>query len=167
MALKSVRFISLLSTALLAGLLFCHALELPNKMKLDAASWLTVQQVLYNLFGPVASVIEPVAIVSTLALLVMARGRRLAFALTFLASLCLVAHLAEWFAVVDPVNRELNVWTQASMPADWTRARDRWEYGHAAGAALAIAALVALILATLADTPPARPPEAGGIRARP
>jgi hypothetical protein len=156
MALKTVRLISLLSTALLAGLLFCHALELPNKMKLGAATWLTVQQVLYNLFGPVAGVIEPVAIASTLALLVMVRGRRAVFALTLLASLCLVVHLGEWFAVVDPVNREVNGWTETTMPADWMRARDRWEYGHAAGAVLALVALVALILAALADTPRAQ-----------
>ncbi len=155
MALKTVRFISLLSTALLAGLLFCHALELPNKMKLGAATWLTVQQVLYNLFGPVAGVIEPVAIVSTLALLGMVGGRRTVFALTLLASLRLMAHLAEWFAVVDPVNREVNAWTETTMPVDWTRARDRWEYGHAAGAVLAIVALAALILAALRETAPA------------
>ena len=153
MALKTVRFVSLLLTALVAGLLFCHALELPNKMKLGAATWLTVQHTLYNAFGPVAGLIEPVAIVSTLALLAMVRGRRMVFALTLLASLCLVAHLAEWFAVVNPVNLEVNGWTEASMPADWARAHDRWEYGHAAGAGLTIVARSALILAALADTP--------------
>jgi len=40
--LKTVRFVCLYLTALLTGLLFCHLLELPNKMKLPAGTWLAV-----------------------------------------------------------------------------------------------------------------------------
>jgi hypothetical protein len=36
------------------------------------------------------------------------------------------------------------------MPADWGRARNRWEYGHAAGAGLTLTALAALIASILA-----------------
>jgi hypothetical protein len=151
-ALKTLRFLSLFLSALLAGMLFCHLLELPNKMKLSATTWLTVQQVLYNAFGPVSSVIEPLAIISTGSLLFMLRGRRPAFALTLVALLCLLVHLASWFIVVNPVNSEVNSWTPATMPARWIAARDRWEYGHAAGAVIALAALGALIAAVLSDS---------------
>lgn len=51
MILKIARFISLLFTALTAGVAFCHALELPNKLTLPADPWLNVQQVLYRGFG--------------------------------------------------------------------------------------------------------------------
>lgn len=152
MALKVVRFTSLLLTALLAGMLFCHLLELPNNMKLPEGLWLAVQQHLYNDFGPVASIIEPAAIATTLLLAFMLRRHRPAFGLTVFAALCLIAHLVEWFLVVNPVNIRVNSWTIATIPADWAGARNRWEYGHAVGAALAIAALAALIAASLADT---------------
>ncbi len=152
MVLKTCRFASLFLTSLLSGLLFCHLLELPNKMKLSAPAWLVVQQTLYNAFGPAASVIEPLAIIFTLITLFMLRGRRRAFALTLVAFICLVVHLASWFAVVNPVNAEVNSWTRTTMPADWTRARNRWEYGHAAGAGLTLTALAALIAATLAGS---------------
>jgi hypothetical protein len=149
--LKLVRFVSLFLTALVTGLLFCHLLELPNKMKMPADVWLPVQQHLYNAFGPVASIIEPLAIVSTLLVLVLVRRRAAAAILTLLAALCLIAHLAEWFAVVNPANLQINSWTKASIPADWTATRMRWEYGHAAGAALTLVALAALIAALLND----------------
>ncbi|HKD65382.1 MAG TPA: hypothetical protein VKB84_00985 [Candidatus Binataceae bacterium] len=152
MALKTTRFISLYLTALLAGLLFCHLLELPNKMKLPAATWLTVQQTLYNMFGPVSSVIEPLAIVSTLVVLLIVRRRQPAFILTLIGLICLMAHLVSWLLVVNPVNLEVNAWTQAGIPGQWTHVRNRWEYGHAAGSALVLAALAALLAAAMADS---------------
>jgi len=107
---------------------------------------------LYNEFGPVASVIEPLALLSTFFALIMVRRRRAAFVLTLIARVCLAVHLASWFVVVNPVNIEVNSWTQSTLPADWAHARNRWEYGHAAGAGLTLTALAALIGAALADT---------------
>jgi hypothetical protein len=152
MIAKTVRFASLFLTALLSGMLFCHALELPEKMKLPPSTWLAVQQTLYNKFGPSASVIEPLAIVFTLVALYTVRGRRSAFALTLLAAICLIAHLVSWFAVVNPVNIRVNSWTQSTIPANWRSARDRWEYGHAAGAALVLIALASLSWAALGES---------------
>jgi hypothetical protein len=148
---KTVRFASLFLTALLSGMLFCHVLEMPEKMKLSPSTWLTVQQTLYNKFGPTASVLEPLAIVFTLVALYTVRGRRLTFALTLVAAICLIAHLISWFAVVNPVNIRVNSWSERTIPANWTSARDRWEYGHAAGAGLALVALASLSWAALSD----------------
>lgn len=152
MVLKLVRLFSLLCTALIAGIAFCHALELPNKMTLPADTWLNVQQVLYRGFGAKAGPIEVGAIVSTLVLLFLVRKRRMAFVWTLVASVCLVAGLVIWFRVVNPVNLLVNSWTTATLPANWAQARDQWEYGHATHAALFIVGLVALILSVLADT---------------
>jgi Domain of unknown function (DUF1772) len=158
MFLKIVRFISLLCTSLIAGVGFCHALELPNKMTLPATTWLNVQQTLYRGFAFKAGPIEIGAIVSTLALLFLLRKRRLSFIWTLIASVCLVAGLVVFFSMVYPVNLLVENWTATSLPADWTSARDRWEYGHAIHAAFFIFGLVALILAVLTDTTSARVP---------
>ena len=65
MVLKIARFIALLLAALIAGVTFCHVLELPNKLTLSASTWLQVQQVLYRGFGPKAGLLEVAAAVST------------------------------------------------------------------------------------------------------
>jgi hypothetical protein len=145
-----LRFVSLFATALLAGPLFCHVLEMPAKMALPAELWLPVQQTLYNMFGPVSAPIELIAILSTalLALSLLGRGGAAGW-LTMVAALLLAGHLVEWFAVVAPANRLINGWTPATLPPDWAAVRDRWEYGHAAGAALVLPALALLILAGL------------------
>ena len=153
MALKVTRFISLLATALLAGLLFAHALELPNKMTLPPAVWLAVQQKLYNLWGPVSAPVEIIAILATAILAILVRRRRAIFAPTLLAAFLLPVHLVEWFLVVNPINGLVNGWSEAALPADWAAARNRWELGHAIGAVLVLVALVALILAAIRDGP--------------
>lgn len=151
MVLKTVRLISLLLTALAAGVAFCHALELPNKMAMPASTWLNVQKVLYNGFGRILGPVEYGALVATLVVLFLVRKRRTVFVLTLLASLLLVAGLVVWTSFVGPAN--LRVDTATSVPPDWTQVRNQWEYGHATRAALFVFGLVALILSVLADIP--------------
>lgn len=145
-----VRFMSLLLTALVAGLTFCHLLELPNKLAMPAETWLAVQQHLYNMFGPVGGPMEVGALLFTLAAALLVRRRQpAAFAPTLLAFCCILAALVVWFTVVNPVNLRVNGWTAASLPGDWIAARAQWEYGHAASFALLLVALGALIFAAL------------------
>lgn len=152
MVLKITQFIALLLAALIAGVTFCHVLELPNKLTLSAPIWLQVQQVLYQGFGPKAGAMEVGAAVSTLVLLFLVRKRRLTFSLTLVAAVCFVAALIVWFQVINPVNLLVNSWTIETLPANWAQARHQWEYGHATHAAIFIMGLVALILSVLADT---------------
>lgn len=59
-------------------------------------------------------------------------------------------------AVVAPVNGEISAALRASpetVPALWTRLAHRWEYGHAAGFFVQLAALGALLVSVLVDTP--------------
>lgn len=152
MVLKIARLITLVLAALIAGVTFCHVLELPNKLTLPASTWLQVQQVLYRGFGPKAGSLELGAAVSTLVLLFLVRQRRITFVLTLVASACFVAALVVWFQVINPVNLLVESWTVATLPANWVQARYQWEYGHATHAAIFIVGLVALILSVLTDT---------------
>lgn len=151
MILKTARLISLLLMSLAAGVAFCHALELPNKMALPASTWLDVQKVLYNGFGRIIGSVEYGALVATLVVLFLVRKRRSVFVLTVVAALCIATALIVWTSFVGPAN--LRVDAATSVPPDWTQVRDQWEYGHAARAALFVVGLVALILSVLADTP--------------
>ena len=153
MTLKLVRYLSLLLVALTLGLTFAHVLEIPGKLRLGGADWLTVQHNLYIAFGVVGAAIEVLGIVLTWLLVLMVRRRRPALWWTLAAAVCVSAGLADWFLLVAPMNAALSVWTPETLPADWTRYRDQWETGHAIHAALFALGFSALVVALLAEPP--------------
>ncbi len=152
MTLKLVRFASLCCTALVMGLAFAHVLELPGKLRLDGADWLTVQHNLYIAFGvPVGAALELGAIIFTWIAAAMLRGHRTAFRLTLWAAIVSTIGLVAWALIVSPMNAVLNGWTPATLPAGWTAVRDRWEAGHALHFVLFGAAFVLLVMSMLTD----------------
>jgi hypothetical protein len=157
MALTTARFFSLLLVALTLGMTFCHVMEIPGKLRLDGAAWLTVQHNLYVAFGTVGAVIELLAILLTWVVVFLVRRRRPAFFWTLGAAICVTAGLVDWFLLVAPMNAALSGWTPETLPANWTSYRNQWEAGHAIHAAffgLGFSALVAALLAeTLRDAP--------------
>lgn len=64
-AVHAVRFGSLYLVALTLGLAFAHVLELPGKLRLGGADWLTVQHNLYVGFGTAGAVVEVAAVLAT------------------------------------------------------------------------------------------------------
>ncbi len=152
----------MLLVALTLGMTFCHVMEMPGKLRLDGATWLTVQHNLYVAFGTVGAVIEVLAILLTWVVVAQARGRRSAFPWTVAAGLSVTAGLAVWIAVVAPVNAALSTWTPATLPPDWSSYRDRWEIGHALHAALLALGFGALVSALLVETPEDAPASSPG-----
>ena len=63
------------------------------------------------------------------------------------AFLCIAATQVVFWAFTFPVNRTTRNWT--TVPAEWTALRRKWEYSHAASAALNLLAFAAAILALL------------------
>lgn len=157
MFLRTWRFITILLTALLTGATFCHTLELPAKMHYSATLYLTLQKSLYWMFGPqgVGASIEVGAVVTTLVLAFLVRKRRPAFFLTLAATGCLlIAFPVLFFLFNSPVNAVWSgVTTPESIPSDWTRLRDQWEYSHAVRFGLHLLALSALVLSVILETP--------------
>ena len=119
MLLKIARLFNLLFAALISGIALCHALELPNKMTLPAATWLNVQQILYRGFGAKAGSIEVGAVVLSLMLLFLVCKRRVTFIWSLVASICFIAGLVLWFRVVNPANLLVDSWTTATLPGNW------------------------------------------------
>ena len=153
MALKTVRFLSLLLVALTLGMTFCHVMEIPGKLRLGGAAWLTVQHNLYVAFGILGAVIEVLAILATWVVVFLVRRRRPAFFWTLGAAICVTAGLAVWFLLVAPMNAALSGWTPETLPVDWTSYRNQWEVGHAIHAALFGLGFSALVVTLLAETP--------------
>lgn len=159
MVLRTVRFITLLLTALLMGTTLCHTMELPAKMLYNAELWATVNKSLYWVFAPpVGAIIEMGAILSTIVLTFLVRKHRPAFRLTLIATLCLVvAFFVIWIGFIAPMNAQIEQWTVGSLPADWTQVRNQWEYSHATRFLLHLIGFSALLLSVLRETPTSYP----------
>ena len=159
--LQTLQTISVVLAAFTMAQMLAHALEFPGKRRLDRDTYLKVQTIYYPGFT-IGGVFEPLALIAAFALLLFTPLGTTSFWLTAaaFAGLCL-AHAIYW-AITHPVNK---VWVKdeklgkpggsffaaGSMTAtgDWTALRDRWEWSHVARAALAVASLVALVVATV------------------
>ena len=154
MLLRIWRFLTVMLTALSMGAALAHLLELPAKVHYEPALWLRLLQTLYPpAFGTIGAFCEVGAVLAVLVLTLLVRRRRPAFAWTVAAAVCLVATHAAFWLLVAPVNATLLPLTPETLPPNWTFLRDQWEYTHAARAFLQIAALAALLVSILAETP--------------
>lgn len=145
MSLNALRFIAVIATALSMAGGFAHLYALPNKLPLSADDYLTVQQI-YRGWAFLGIVIF-VALFATAALAVLERHRRVTFALTLAAAILIALSLIVFFTFTFPANQATMNWT--TLPSNWEELRRRWEYSHAVGACLYLAALSALILSLL------------------
>ena len=72
-------FATLTLTALLMGMSFAHAPEMPQKLRVDGQTWLTFQHTLYPYFAYVGAPVELGSIVTAAFLSYLVRGQRPAF----------------------------------------------------------------------------------------
>ena len=151
-ALALWRFLAVVLTALLLGTTFAHVLEMPAKLQVDGALWMTLQHTLYRSFGTIGAVVEVGAIASVLVLSVLLRQHGRALWLTLFAATCLlVAFFVVWLVFTSAVNAETARWTASSIPTDWMHWRTRWEFSHALRFALHLVAFCSLVVSLLVD----------------
>ena len=155
MVLRGWRFVTLLLAALDMGMAFAHTLELPAKMQYSASFYSTVQHTLYWEFGNWPGILaEMGAILSSAVLIFLVRHRRPALQLTLLGfGLLAIAFFLIWLVFVAPMNVETGRWTLNSIPPDWTRVRNQWEYAHATRFVLQLIGFCALLLSIVLETP--------------
>lgn len=152
--MKILRFLTIMLTALSLSAAFAHFLEMPAKLQYDGALWLHLLQTLYPTFGKVSGVCEIGAVIASAVLVVAIRKRPKALPWTLLAALCLAVTHAIFWIWVAPVNAALLPLSPDTLPPDWTRLRDQWEFAHASRAILQIIALGALTISILAELAP-------------
>jgi hypothetical protein len=147
MMAKSVRLLAIVSVALFLIPAGAHFFELPNKMSLSVAEYMTVQKIYagWSFFG----IAIAAALLLTAMHTFMVHADRPALALSFLAFLCLAATQAIFWIFTYPMNVASNNWTVT--PENFEVTRQQWEYSHAVNAILTFAALVAITLSVLAS----------------
>lgn len=123
-----------------------HAMEFPNKIHMARDEYMTAQK-LYRGWQRVAPIVI-LALASTAMLIWRTQAAGPApRAASIIAFLCIAGTQAVFWAFTFPVNRATKNWTEA--PPDWEGLRRKWEYSHAASAALNLAAFAAAVLAVL------------------
>jgi Domain of unknown function (DUF1772) len=154
MLVRIWRLLTIMLTALSMGTALCHLLEMPAKITYGGALWLMLLQTLYRpAFGTIGAFFEFGAVVTAVVLTFLVRRHRSAFVWTLLGAFCLVvAHAAFWIWIA-PVNATMSPLTPETLPADWIRLRNQWEYTHAARAVLQIVAFGALVFSVLLEVP--------------
>ncbi|MGE3908904.1 MAG: hypothetical protein AB7K36_06120 [Chloroflexota bacterium] len=155
--LQAWRFGALLLAALSMGASFCHALELWPKLQWAAPLYVEVQNEppgLYVMFGTVGAVAEVGSVLAAGVLAYLARGRGASARLSLIGAVLLALALISWVVFVAPANSVMREWTPTSVPADWLRWRDQWEYAHAANFALKLVGFCALLASVLAEGVP-------------
>jgi Domain of unknown function (DUF1772) len=151
--MKLLRLLTIMLTALSMSAAFAHLLEMPAKIHYDGPKWLNLLQTLYPTFGKVSGVCEIGAVVASFILVVAVRKQPNAFRWTLLGTSCLAATHAIFWIWVAPVNATMVPLTPETLPVDWTRLRDQWEFSHAIRALLQIAALDSFVLSILSELP--------------
>ena len=152
-ALRLLRFSSIMSTALAMTAAVAHLMELPAKRRYEPALYVRLHRTLYWNFGRFAGPAESAAVLTTGVLAWWLRRRSpTAFSPTAAAAGCLAAAHGTFWAIVSPVNVEMVRWPLDAIPGNWTTARDRWEYGHAACACLLTGALAALVWSNVGES---------------
>jgi hypothetical protein len=153
--LRIWRFLTLVLAALALTMTSAHVLELPQKMRYDAAMYSAVNTTLYRYFATVGGAYSMGSIVAAIVLAVLVRHHRPAFAWTLAGGALLVLWLVSWLTLVSPVNAQVAAALRAdpqTVPALWMQLRMRWEYGHAIGFVIQLLGFCALVVSVPADT---------------
>ena len=145
MALRMVQFLALLLTALALVPAGAHLFELPHKISLSRDAYLTVQSIYagWAWFG----IIDQAALIMNVVLANMLRRQRPAVYFATAAAICFVVFFVIFFTWTFPANQVTSNWT--TMPDNWSRLRQKWEYSHAANAVVMLIALCSVTLAVI------------------
>ena len=149
--MKAIRTVVLIIAFLATTAPIAHLLELPSKLTLDGPLWLSVQQHLYRGWGMLYGPIEVLALVCCVALFILTRRdpeHRTAY---LVAATCYISMILYFFLFNDWVNQTLSNWTAATLPANWSEYRLKWETGHALAALFSLIAFVTLLQARLRE----------------
>ncbi len=150
MDIKAIQFAALVATALALVPAGAHLLTLSNKMELEPEAYFLSQQVFRGWAW--LGLMLAAALVADLSLALASRRRPVPFVLALGAAALILCSLGVFFVWTYPANQATANWTV--IPDNWRILRKRWEYSHAASAALLFLALCTVVLAVLAEQRP-------------
>jgi uncharacterized membrane protein len=142
-------WVFLILSGLLAGTLFMVEVAIvPTFGALPADRWVQVHRLLDRRFDPLMPRVNKLSLAVCASLVVLAGSypAKIAFAVAGLGTIG-VAAVSEAFNV--RLNRRLEAWDAAALPAEWPRLRSRWASANRARTLLALAAFAGAVLGGL------------------
>jgi hypothetical protein len=153
--MHALRFATIAATVLALCPAMAHLLQLPVRLGWSPELWVetTVIGGAYRMFGMIGGPLEVAAVLLSVALALVLRGREPGWGWTACGAALLVVSHALFWALVAPVNAEMAHWTMDRIPPDFAAWRAQWEYTHAARALLELGGFAALLWGCIRQLP--------------
>ena len=150
--MKIIQLVTMSLFTLVAGVFWGTWFSLSRSIaSITPAAFLEIgHTMIANLGGPM-SLLIPATIISMLVLVVALYRRhdKAAFVLAAAALGLLVASTAITLSVNVPIDDQIAGWTAGTLPADWERIRNRWEFYHGLRTALTLVGAACLFASAL------------------
>lgn len=150
-ALGIWQFINIFLLCLVTGVFWGTWLGLSRSMtSLSTTTFLEVAHAMIGNLGTIMAILMPAAILSTLPVLyLLSRRRPKAFYTTLVGLMLFVLALLITLLVEVPLDLKFAQWTAATLPSDWQRLRDRWEFWHVVRSWVSVFGLALILGAAL------------------
>ena len=151
MTLKIWQLVSAFLAALVTGVFFGPWLGLSRSVTtFKPEVFIAIGQRMIRNLSPVMPILMPAALASIVPVLVISYGERPETFYLNLAGLGLfIVALLVTLIVEVPIDNQIKRWTAATLPADWTRLRDRWEAFHAVRTFASVVGLALLLIGAI------------------
>jgi uncharacterized membrane protein len=110
------------------------------------------QTIIQNVAWPMRILMPGCILFMIMSVSLITRKNSTGFYLGIAACLLIVVALLITLLVEVPIDNQIKTWTTATIPADWTMMRARWQVFHTARTFLSLASLASLTLAVLSST---------------
>ena len=151
MALKVSEIVSIVLLAFVGGLYWGPWVALTRTIgTFSSEVLLVVVKRMSRNMAPVMTVLMPVALLSTVPVLVLSFDNRPhTFYLTLVALALFIVTLIVTLTVEVPIVTKMESWTPSTIPENWEQLRDRWGSFHLLRIVPAIAGLILLIIGAI------------------
>jgi uncharacterized membrane protein len=151
LAVRATEFVAIFLQVLVAGAFWGSWIGLSRSIDaLTPGTFVEVGHVMMADYGPIMSVLMPAAAAATLVAGVLVYRRQASAGYLLLAGCaCVVGATVITLLVNVPIDEMMAGWTAATLPADWTQVRDRWEAYHTVRTFLSLGALAITLAGSL------------------
>lgn len=148
LAMKTWELISIVSSALMAGMFYGPWAALSRSMSTFTPEvFLAIVDRMNRNMAPVMTVLMPAALLAMIPVLIGSYGvYPKVFCLYATAFVLFLVALAVTVFVEVPIVKEIASWTVATLPANWQQRRDRWIRFHLVRVVAGLLSLVLLVV---------------------
>jgi hypothetical protein len=130
--MRTAELLSIVLNALVMGVFWGPWVALTRSLAtFEPSAFLAIGRRLTLNLAPLMTILMPVALLSTVPVLVLSHGDRpTTFAATLAGAGLFTVALVVTVAVEVPIAVQIRTWSTDTLPADWQRLRDRWASVH-------------------------------------